>query len=206
MKHILFALISCLASTTSFGQTGNDTMENLRLKRGIYFSFREIVENNPSYTDTVSVKERTDGHIAMWGGGKYTFELADAAKHEVKPFKRALVGVSDGETFYISDRHTIGGWQGLTKCLLTGPYLVAPIRASASAYTGGGLIPAMIKVGEGFVINVNAGTSAKLTEKYLKGLMSKHPEIADRYAEAENLMDAALEIIDEINRVEQGSR
>jgi hypothetical protein len=136
----------------------------------------------------------------MVGGGKYTFELVGKDKAEFKALRRELIGVSDGDTFYISDKFTIKGWQGLTPCILSGPYVIAPVQGSAGQYTGGGIVPAMIKVGKGFLIDIRDGTSVPLSNKTLKRLLSKYPDIAAQYKDKQDLSDYSVDIVEQINQ------
>ncbi len=203
MKHTLFSFVCILASFHCFAQSSTDTIPHLQLKKGIYFSFKEITTQQPARTDSFTVVERTAGQITMMGGGKYGFDLAADDKADYKQVKKTCVGISDGENFYISDKFTIGGWQGLTRCLLSGPYIIAPISSSAGQYTGGGIIPAMIKVNKGFLINLNDGVSRPLSKKLIREILKKYPDIEKEYADKNNLVEFAVEIINKVNQLEK---
>ncbi len=202
MKHLFLFTVFVLTTLTIFSQGGADTSLNLKLKKGIYLSFEQITKENPANTDSFIIKERSAGSIAMVGGGKYTFEFASMSNGEFKKYRKELVGISDGENFYISDKYTIKGWQGLTRCVLTGPYIIAPVKGSAGQSTGGGAIPSMISIGKGFLINLNEGTSEELSKKVIKKLLTKYPDISKEYADKDDLMDMAVEIVEKINKAE----
>jgi hypothetical protein len=204
IREAFIFILFTLTSVKIFSQSESDTPVQLNLKKGVYFSFQQIAKDNPALVDSLIIKERTNGNISMWGGGKYTFELPTMDKAEFKKIKKTLIGISDGESFYISDKFTVNGWQGLTRCLLSGPYIIAPVQGSAAQYTGGGLIPSMIKVGSGFLINLNVGNSRPLTKKVIKELLEKHPDIADKYAHKGDLIELSAEIINEVNKAEKG--
>lgn len=203
MKQLSLFTLLCIISLTIFAQSENHDAPHLKLNKGIYLSFDQIKKDSPGITDSFIIKERTSGNIAMWGGGKYTFEFASKDKTEFKKIRKELIGMSDGENFYISDKFTVNGWQGMTLCRLSGPYLIAPIKGSAAQYTAGGLIPSMIKVGSGFLINLNDGTSRQLSKKVIKELLKKYPEISKKYADKGDLIEYASEIINEINKTEK---
>lgn len=202
MKKIALLTLLVLTNLNIFAQSETNELQKLKLKKGIYLSFQQITADNPSHIDSFTVKERTNGDIVMWGGGKYTFELAPENKVSFKKIRKEFVGISDGENFYISDRFTIKGWQGMTSCILSGPYIIAPIQSSAGQFTGGGLIPSMIKVGNGYLINIKEGSSIPLSKKVLKELLKKYPTLMSEYAD-QNLMDSAVDIIDKINQMER---
>ena len=203
MRQLILIILFGLTSSSIFSQSETGTTNHLKLKKGIYFSFKQITTNNPALTDSFIIKERTSGNIVMWGGGKYSFEFESKDKVEFKKTRKELIGISDGEDFYISDKFTVSGWQGMTLCLLSGPYIIAPIQGSAGQYTGGGLIPSMVKVGSGFLINLNNGTSRLLSKKVITEALEKYPDISQEYADKGDLIEFAVEIIDKINKAER---
>jgi len=188
---------------TIFAQTEVDSSRNFKLKKGIYLTFEQITKENPANTDSFIIKERSAGSIVMVGGGKYTFEFLSKDNTEFKKFRKELVGISDGENFYISDKFTIKGWQGLTLCFLSGPYIIAPVKGNAGQYTGGGAIPSMISIGKGFLINLNEGVSVPLTKKTIIKLLAKYPDISKEYADKTDLLESAVEIMEKINKAER---
>lgn len=202
MKKVVLYILWSFASVSGFSQSKTDTIPKLKLKRGIYFSFAEMLVANPGNIDSFTIKERTEGSIIMVGGGKYTFELASENNAEFRKIRKNMIGISDGEFFYISDKYTIGGWQGLTACILSGPYIIVPIRGSASQYTGGGMVPGFISIGKGFLIDIREGTSHELTNKFIKKLISKYPIVAENYKDKENIVEYSAEIINSINKIE----
>lgn len=203
MKRLFIFMLFAQVTLTLFSQTGTDKPQQLKLKKGIYYSFLQITTDNPAGNDSFWIKERTNNNIFLFGGGKYSFELGSKDKAEFRKIKKECVGISDGENFYISDRFTVGGWQGMTCCLLSGPYIIAPIQGNAGQYTGGGLIPSTIKVGNGFLIDLNKGTSSKLSNKTLKELLIKYPDISKEYQGKNDLMEFAAEIINAVNIILQ---
>ncbi len=177
-----------------------DSFQNIKLKRGVYFSFEEIKNQNPSFFGPLVISERTKRNILLMGGGKYVFESSAMTTAIFKRTKKYFIGVSDGEAFYISDKLTGGGVQGMTKCLLSGPFLVAPIQGNAAQYTGGGIIPSLIKVGQGFLINVNTGISDRISEQLLKSLLKKYPRCYVKYKRLDSLLEFTIPIINDINK------
>ncbi|MFY7733950.1 MAG: DUF6563 family protein [Bacteroidia bacterium] len=183
-----------------FAQSENKELKSLKLKKGFYFSFEQIKADSPTVVDSFYIREQTKGEIALYGGGKYTFRLVPDDKTTFKKFKKQIVGISDGDNFYISDRYTIKGWQGMTVCILSGPYIIAPIQNDAGQF--GGIIGSIIKIGNGFLINLKDGSSKQLSKKALKDILKKYPTILKEY-ETMDLMDNAIEIIDKINKIEK---
>jgi len=194
---LFFALIFIVLAT--FSQQNSASVQTLNCKRGIYLSFEEVINNSPSFTDSFEIKERTKGNIIMVGGGKFGFELSSGNKSEYKKLKKNLIGISDGINFYISDKYTIGGWQGLTICLLSGPYIIASVQGTAGQYTGGGLIPSMVKVGNGYLIDLKTGKSVAITNKVLKDLLKPYPEIAKKYSVTDGLTENTFQIVSDVD-------
>lgn len=198
-KQLLLVFSYILFTLSVFPQQNSSPLQSLHCKRGIYLSFNEIANNAPGYTDSFEIKERTNGSIVMVGGGNYAFELASGTKSIYKKLKKELTGISDGVNFYISDRYTVGGWQGLSLCVLSGPYIIGNIKTSAGQFTGGGLIPSMTNVGNGYLINVKAATSVAITNKLLKELLKPYPQIAKKYSVTAGLVESSVQIINDIN-------
>ncbi len=199
MKLFGFLILSILLHFGANCQMQSDTFACLKLKKGIYFSFIEIQTQNPSFFGPLIIIERKNSVLKMKGGGKYTFDSHVMSKAVLKKTKKYFVGISDGDNFFISDRFTIGSGQGMMPCLLTGPYLVAPVRGNAGQYTGGGLIPSLINVRQTALINLNTGHSEIISQEVLRKLLLKYPKTAHKYARVENLLDFSISIIDDIN-------
>lgn len=198
-KYLLLLLSFIFFSLSVSSQENKSSLPTLKCKRGIYLSFNEIATNAPGYTDSFEIKERTNGSIVMVGGGNYGFELPSASRSIYKKLKKELVSISDGENFYISDRYTVGGWQGLTLCVLSGPFIIGNIQGSAAQFTGGGLVPSMIKIGNGYLINIKDATTVAITNKVLKELLTPYPQIAKKYSVTAGLVESSAQIINDIN-------
>ena len=69
---ILFCLFNQLIS---LAQTDTVKFETLKLKKGIYFSFDEINNNTPSFTDSMRIKERREKEFEQTGRGAYYLEF-----------------------------------------------------------------------------------------------------------------------------------
>lgn len=189
-----------LLLTSSFAQS--NTARPFQIKKGFYFKFAQLLDQKPARLDSFTVRERTSGNIKLLGGGLYSFDLVPQDQSEFKRLRKDMVGFSDGDKFYLSDKFTVGGWQGFSVCFLTGPYIIADIGTSAGQYTGGGLLPSLINVSNGYLINIKSRSSSPLTKKALKDLLKKYPELQDKYANQEDLVANAVQILDEINILE----
>lgn len=206
MKLFLSFVLYYALIINCYGQSAPIQPSGLKLKRGIYLTFAEINTATPARSDSFTIRERTSGDIFLVGGGKYSFELASKDKREFRELRKALVGVSDGENFYISDRFTVNGWQGMTRCILDGPYLIADIKGSAAQYAGGGIIPGQITVNSGYLINLKTGRSSSITKKTLRELLSNYPNIAKDYQNKMDLTEFAIPIVDAVNQQEKNQR
>ncbi len=153
--------------------------------------------------DSFFIKERTSGDIFMVGGSKYGFELASKDKKSTRELRRIFVGISDGEHFYISDRITMRTWQGMSRCILSGPYLIADAKGNAAQYTGGGAVASLIVVNSGYIINIKDGSSTPLTRKTLMKLLSKYPDIAKEFQNKTDILEYTIPIISAINQKEK---
>jgi hypothetical protein len=203
MKQLL-SFVSCFFITiTVFSQIDSVSLKSFKIKKGFYFSFDQIAKETPGRIDSFVIQQRTSSNIRLLGGGKYIFDLASKDKNEFKEMRKNLVGLSDGENFYISDKFTVGGWQGLTPCFLSGPYVIADIRANAGQYSGGGFIPSLIKVSDGYLIDLKSGHSIQITKKSLRDLLVKYPDIQKKYEDKENILIFSTQIVEEINAIEK---
>ena len=197
MKSLLFSVLSYLVFIPFFTQA----QEAKAFKEGIYFTYQELLENTPFYTDSISVVERSSGDLIWAGGSKYSFELPGANKQQLRDFKKKFFFVFHQDTLYVADKLTTNG-RGMTPCFLSGPYLIADANATVGTY-GGGLVGAMIKLGEGYLIDLKKGESVPLTRKVLKTLMAQYPEIERKYAGEKHDFDDVLRIVERINELER---
>ncbi len=188
------------------------TVNCFKTNRGIYFYFENILRNTPAAPlDSFVIKEKTQGQKIMSGGGEYTLECLNKDlknKNLLNEIREEYIGVSDGECFYISDNYTITQnaifkSKGLTKCLYNGPYIVAPIQKRASSIMGGGVIPSLIKIGQGFIIDLKNGITKEISNSSLKKVLSEHKQLLDEYnAKKGSLHSYTSEIITKVNEVE----
>src|ERR1035437_899863 len=91
---------------------------------------------------------------------------------------------------------------GINKVLNERPIHICRYRRYCSSIYRWGLIPALIKTGNGYVININKGLSLPLTKKFLKDLLSQYPDLENEYKKKMSFMDHALEIIQRVNERE----
>ena len=206
MKPFLSLALLYLTVSTCYGQQRSIDTACLKLKRGIYLSFAEINAGVPTRTDSFFIKERTSGDIFMVGGSKYGFELASKNKKNTRELRRSFVGISDGEHFYISDRITVGGWQGMSRCILSGPYLIAEAKGSAAQYTGGGAIASQIMINSGYIVNLKNGHSTPLTKKSLTNLLSNYPDIAKDYQNKMDILEYVVPILTAVDQKERAEQ
>ncbi len=191
-----FLLLVFTAGTNA--QTDSTYEDRLRIPKGIYLSFPQVMSGEPERTDSIILKKHSEDDL-MHASGLYSFKLASESKPELRKIKKTLVGISDGEFFYIADRYTVGGTMGMTRVISSGPYVIAPIQERMSKYTGGGLIPFMFKVGHGFLINLNRGISTPMTKPLLKALLDRYPAIWNEYSGKVDWYDMSPEIVGKVN-------
>src|SRR5664279_1628418 len=118
MKHFSLFILTILAFTILKAQ---GPLESFTVKKGVYITFRDIRDNKPLPDTTLKIKERAG--IAFGNSGDFKLESDSLSHDELSDLKKKYVGFSDGQDFYISDRFTIGGVRGLSKCSLKGPYI-----------------------------------------------------------------------------------
>jgi hypothetical protein len=200
MKSLISAIPFLLTVMMVRGQTAIDTLPFFTATRGIYTSYTSLRNGVPNRMDSFRIVTRTKGDIFMVGGGPYAFELVSADKSQ-RELRKALVGISDGRQFYISDKYTCGGWMGISKCYLDGPYIVSLTRGSAAQYTGGGLIPALMPVGWGTVINIRTREHKNLNEGFIRDLLKQYPDLNEQYKDTD-LMNYAIDILEIVNQRE----
>jgi len=200
MKHMFFLVLLFSFQLSVSAQGNSDSF--VHVKKGIYFSSEEIRNNSPSITDSFQVVERSKSSVFWVGGGEYTFELLSSDSLRYKKIRKTFVGISDGQYFYISHRLIDGSFLSMTRCLLTGPYLVAPIEGNLGQYTGGGIIPSLIKIKSGFLIDFKDGTSRKLSNDLIKQELKDYPELQKEFSKRGNLLERAVEIFSKVNELE----
>lgn len=176
-----------------------DSLSPFVVTKGIYTSYTSLRNSVPNRNDSFHLIKRSGGDIFMWGGSEYGFVLDSSGKDEWRSLRKMVVGLSDGKQFYISDKYTTGGWFGLTPCYLNGPLILTLNKGNLAQYTGGGIIPALIPTGNGFVINIQTREHFPLTESFLKKLLKKYPGLEYDFSKKMNLMDHVVEILESVN-------
>jgi hypothetical protein len=207
MKRLKLLTLVFYLAKGGYGQTLPEhtlaDTSTLILKKGIYLSFADIRADVPSRSDSFLIKERTSGDIFLVGGSKYGFELVPEDKKSTREIRRQFVGISNGAHFYLSDRITLHTWQGMSRCLLSGPYVIADVKGSAAPYTGGGVVSSMIAVNSGYIIGLKDSSCVPLTRKSLTKLLSKYPDIAKNYQNKMDILQYTIPILAEINQKEK---
>lgn len=89
--------------------------------RGIYMTFEEIQNRQPSLPDSAKVKKRSGFDISMNGGNDYRIKSSDKAIKKI--LKRKAWAYSNGDTLYINCRqYKVQTWYA--KVLSYGDYLL----------------------------------------------------------------------------------
>ena len=89
--------------------------------RGIYMTFEEIQNRQPSLPDSAKVKKRSGFDISMVGGNDYRIKSSNKVIN--KKLKRKAWAYSDGDTLYINCRK-YKALKWYTKVLSYGDYLL----------------------------------------------------------------------------------
>ena len=200
MKSCLFFLYFFFTLSSIRAQVV-DTLPFFVAKKGIYTSYTSLRNNTPNRQDSFHIVTRTKGDIFLVGGGPFEFLLDSAEKNEWRALRKALVGISDGTQFYISDKYTCGGWMGISKCYLNGPYILSLSRANAAQY-GGGLILSFANIGAGTVINLRTREHYPLNERFIKDLLKLYPDLEEEYKDRKGLLYYAIDILEKVNEKE----
>ena len=82
-----------------------DTLPSFKVKASIYNTFKDIRDSNPLPIKNFKVVQRNNG--------TYKFELDSISKPKFDLFQKTMVGVSDGNNFFISGRFTYAGYLGI---------------------------------------------------------------------------------------------
>lgn len=172
-----------------------DSLESFTIKKGVYTTFRDIRNNQPLPDTSIVIKERAGFRT---GGGPYKIESYSLSNQDLSALKKIYVGYSDGKDFYISDRFTVGGLRGLSKCFLKGPYILTQLEVSGPSTSGIGMSSAIYE----YVININRGLSLKLTKKALNDILKQYPNIEDEYKDEKHLLRIDKEILQKVNEQE----
>jgi hypothetical protein len=191
--------LSALIFISSQLNAQDSTLQPFRIEKGVYKTFRAINNKTPDITGQIEIVHRDKGNIILVGGGPLTFKVDSLDIKQYRATRKKMVGVSDGQNFYISNRLTGGGYMSVSKCYLTGPYLLNFETGSLADYTGGGLVPAPVKMGNGYVIDLVNKKSTKLSKKYLRELMAAFPSIEQEYKDEDHLTKKAAAILQKIN-------
>ena len=112
-------LIKCLSLWLIMSLTQNVAAQ--QYPRGIYMSFEEIQNRQPSLPDSANVKKRSGFDISMNGGNDYKIISLDNAINKI--LKRKAWAYSDGDTLYINC-HQYKAQPWYAKVLSYGDYLL----------------------------------------------------------------------------------
>jgi len=97
VSKILILLISFIFCHLSFAQDS-------KYPKGVYLSFKEIVNKSPSLPIELEINKRTKGEIKMNGGNDYKLYKPDKSISR-KRIKKEFFGYSNGDTLYINCFH-----------------------------------------------------------------------------------------------------
>jgi hypothetical protein len=197
MKSFLLVLLTLSTLRGLQAQVLVDSLPLFIVKRGIYTSYTSLRNNLPNRYDSFRIISRAKGDIFLRGGGPFEFELDSADKYEFHALRKALVGISDGKQFYISDKYTSGKWMGISKCYLQGPYVLSFGGFNIDQYDGG-IVPRFALLSSGFVIDIRTREHVLLDEEFLKVFLKKYPELDEKYRNSD-LMKYAIEILEIVN-------
>ena len=115
MNKLIFLLLVALLVLTQ------NLAAQQQYPRGIYMSFEEIQNKQPSLSDSAVVKKRNEFDISMVGGNDYRIKSSDKAIKEI--LKCKAWAYSDGDTLYINCRqYKAQSWYA--KVLSYGDYLL----------------------------------------------------------------------------------
>ena len=113
-------MIFCLSILLILALTQN-VVGQQQYPKGIYMSFEDIQNRQPSLPDSAKVKKRSGFDISMVGGNDYRIKSSDKAIK--KTLKRKAWAYSDGDTLYINCRqYKAQTWYA--KVLSYGDYLL----------------------------------------------------------------------------------
>ncbi len=94
----------------------------------------------------------------------------------------------------------------MSRCILSGPFLIAEAKGTAAQYTGGGALASQIMINSGYIINLKDGHSIPLTRKSLMNLLSKYPDIAKDYQNKTDILEYAVPILIAVDRKEKAEQ
>lgn len=200
MRSLLLVLFAISSLRSLQAQILVDSLPLFVVQKGIYTSYTSLRNNLPNRFDSFRIISRTKGDIFLRGGGPFEFELDSADKSEFHILRKALVGISNGKQFYISDKYTSRG-MGISKCYLQGPYILSFGGLNIDQYIGGKL-PRFALLSSGFVIDIRTREHVLLDEEFLKVFLKKYPELEEKYRNSD-LMKYAIEILEIVNKMEK---
>tara|TARA_B110000858_G_C17656843_1_gene405336 strand:+ start:222 stop:590 length:369 start_codon:yes stop_codon:yes gene_type:complete len=103
MKKIALFIFLIIINYTLNAQTE-------KYPKGIYMSFQEVIDENPSENDTVELEKRTKGKIKMNGGNDYQLNPVDKNVKR-KVLIKQVYAYSDGNDLFLNSfKHELQFW------------------------------------------------------------------------------------------------
>lgn len=180
----------CLSLFLILTLTQNSVAQH-QYPRGIYMSFKEVQDRQPSLTDSAIVKKRSGFDISMNGGNDYRIKSLD--KTTKKILKRKAWAYSDGDTLYINCRqYKAQNWYAKV-CSYGDYFLFDAGMSKLTKNKNGGAIAAGIMFGAiggamagaamaqmrfPYAIEVKTNTLHLITIDFIDKVMSKKDEAA----------------------------
>ena len=200
MKKIIFLF---LLSSKIFGQYPilNDSIK----KPGIYTSFQEFKNNNPSIPLNYKIITNPVIISGKWGKEKIDTYSLDISKNESKQIGEVF-GFSDGFNFYI----TYGNQNNFSRDLLNNskffkikkmskyPYLdILFDNGIRTSNNGGVFFASSTERIEIAVLSLETGELNELTKSLLREILSDKPELLKKFNDQKNKNDYLKKYLDD---------
>ena len=196
MRIFLFCLLLITLSSYAIeAQNLPPILKAEKLKRGIYASFDDFLNNDPSVHIEFTLKQRSRVKQYWFGGSDYTVQVTGA--NGLMTNANKYWGVCDGDSVYVnaSNYQKARGYvkllrlgrfcytKGITSDYLEGNGAIYSVGAVGGA-VGGAVVGALANIPQqaAFIFNINNGKFTMLTEDVLTKILNRDSSLGAEYA------------------------
>jgi len=204
-KRIIEALTDCINQfSTSNWQQKDITLtqvktENIKfnfkppLKKGLYYNFNNLVNNQPIDSIEYDIKRIHKSNINNHYIVKY---------HGTKKRVKKLFGFSDGEAIYLNGtRFTLNAKEYFIKSKMIGRYIYFEDKlASMEGIIAFGVMASSKQ--KGIILDTKSGVATVLIEENIESLLSLNPELLKDYKNSNRTIEDVRKLIKTLNKLE----
>lgn len=211
MKNTFLIIILLFTTTYCFAQLKDDTISNLKLKQGLYYSLEAIRNNKPEEDNFLSIYECNPEDKFKGFKGECIRSL-DKNKN-YNDYNKNLIGISDGDNFYVTTSYYTFTMKSINfnsfiaskeikRTILNGPFILVPIFKSYKTTLTNSNYNSNLDLQNCVLINIKEGYSRILTRYFIYQFIKRYPTVNDEYKNKKYIYNYIPEIFEKINQIE----